>query len=121
MELESVMVGSRRSVSEALAAIAIALCLVGSPLGLVGCASDSGGASASESADAGQDGSGRLEPRYQPREPVPEPFYNNSYLFGMTRGVTGSTIHPAAQVPLLVLTIPLDIVFLPFGAIAGFF
>jgi hypothetical protein len=64
---------------------------------------------------------GELRPRYEPVQPEPKSSYNNQYLFGMTRGVAQSTIHPAAKVPLFVLTIPLDIVFLPFAAIGGFF
>lgn len=93
----------------------------------VGCAGSGGSggdepaAGAAEQTDSGREGSRPLEPRYQPREPQPKPWYNSDYLFGMTRGVTGSTIHPGAQVPLLVLTIPLDIVFLPFAAIGGLF
>jgi hypothetical protein len=62
-----------------------------------------------------------LEPRYQPREPEKESWYNGSYIFGMTRGVANSTIAPAGKVPLFVLTVPLDIVFLPFAAIGGLF
>lgn len=62
-----------------------------------------------------------LEPRYTPA-PVEEPSsYNSSYIFGMTRGVAESTIHPAGKVPLFVLTVPLDLVFLPFAAIGGLF
>ena len=62
-----------------------------------------------------------LEPRYQPREPVKEPWYNGSYIFGMTRGVANSTMAPAGKVPLFVLTVPLDIVCLPFALIGGLF
>ena len=64
---------------------------------------------------------GRLEPRYQPREPEPKSWYNSSYIFGMTRGVANSTMVPAVKVPLFVLTVPLDIAFLPFAAIGGLF
>jgi hypothetical protein len=39
----------------------------------------------------------------------------------MTRTVAASTMVPAAKVPLFVLTVPLDIVFLPFAAIGGLF
>ncbi len=64
---------------------------------------------------------GELEPRYTPA-PVEQPSsYNSSYIFGMTRGVAESTIHPAGKVPLFVLTVPLDLVFLPFAAIGGLF
>ena len=64
---------------------------------------------------------GRLEPRYEPREPEPKSSYNESYMFGMTRGVADSTIHPAVKAPLFLFTIPLDIVLLPFAAIGGAF
>jgi hypothetical protein len=101
--------------------------IVALSLGALGCAGSGGSAgdepsaSSAEQADSGREGSRPLEPRYQPREPEPKPWYNSDYLFGMTRAVTGSTIHPGAQVPLLVLTIPLDIAFLPFAAIGGLF
>ena len=74
-----------------------------------------------EADPAAEGGTGKLEPRYSPREPEAKPWYNNSYIFGMTRGVTGSTLHPAAKLPLLVLTVPLDLVLLPFAAIGGLF
>lgn len=64
---------------------------------------------------------GKLEPRYQPREPEPKSSYNKSYIFGMTRGVAESTIHPSVKAPLFLFTIPLDIVLLPFAAIGGAF
>jgi hypothetical protein len=47
--------------------------------------------------------------------------YNASYIFGMTRGVARSTITPAVKPLLFVLTVPLDIVLLPFAAIGGLF
>jgi hypothetical protein len=62
-----------------------------------------------------------LEPRYQPPPPEERSWYNSSYIFGMTRGVAGSTMVPAAKAPLFVLTVPLDLVFLPFAAIGGLF
>ena len=106
----------------------IALALVALLLGATGCASEAARSGSSESTASSpapgapaEEEHGKLEPRYQPREPQPKPWYNDSYLFGMTRGVTGSTMHPAAKVPLLVLTIPLDIVLLPFAAIGGLF
>jgi hypothetical protein len=64
---------------------------------------------------------GRLEPTYQPRPPKEKPVYTTDYLFGITRAVSESTLVPAAQVPLFLFTVPLDIVFLPMEAIAGFF
>lgn len=63
-----------------------------------------------------------LEPRYQPEPPEPPPsWYNASYIFGLTRGVAGSTMVPAAKAPLFLLTVPLDVVLLPFAAIGGLF
>ena len=62
-----------------------------------------------------------LEPRYTPVPPQPKSWYNDAYLFGMTRGVANSTLVPGLKAPLFVLTVPLDIVFLPFTAIAGCF
>ncbi len=70
-----------------------------------------------------------LEPQYQPVPPTrPGPYndqerdiYTTDYLFGMTRGVAGSTMVPALKVPLFLFTIPLDLVLLPFAAIGGFF
>jgi hypothetical protein len=47
--------------------------------------------------------------------------YNSAYIFGMTRGVGASTMHPAIKPLFFLITIPLDIVFLPFAAIGGFF
>lgn len=77
---------------------------------------------------------GGTEPKeLEPRYPAPDPgkpgpynneerqFYNTDYLFGITRAVVRSTIVPAGKVPLFILTVPLDIAFLPFAAIGGFF
>ena len=65
--------------------------------------------------------SGELKPRYTPVPEEPKSWYNSSYIFGMTRTVAQSTMVPGAKVPLFVLTVPLDIVFLPFAAIGGLF
>jgi hypothetical protein len=62
-----------------------------------------------------------LEPRYTPVPPEPKSWYNDAYLFGMTRGVAQSTLVPGVKAPLFLLTVPLDIVLLPFTAIAGCF
>jgi len=62
-----------------------------------------------------------LEPRYR-SAPVEEvSWYNGSYIFGMTRSVAQSTIVPAGKAPLFLLTVPLDLVLLPFAAIGGLF
>lgn len=74
---------------------------------------------AQSGSDAGR--SRPLEPTYQPREPEPKSWYNGSYVFALTRSVADSTIAPAGQVPLYVLTVPLDIVLLPFALIGGLF
>lgn len=47
--------------------------------------------------------------------------YNSEYIFALTRGLANSTMHPAGKVPLFIFTLPLDVVFLPFAAIAGLF
>ena len=70
-----------------------------------------------------------LEPAYAPPAPgKPGPYneaagpgYNSDYLFGITRATARSTIVPAVKVPLFLLTVPVDIVLLPFAAIGGFF
>ena len=72
-------------------------------------------------ADRGADETRPLEARYLPAEPEEKSWYNSDYIFGMTRGVANSTIAPAGKAPLFVLTIPLDIVTLPFTLIGGFF
>lgn len=70
-----------------------------------------------------------LEPRYEapdPGEPGPyneqeREIWNGDYVFGMSRSLARSTIVPAAKAPLFLFTIPLDVVFLPFAVIGGFF
>lgn len=62
-----------------------------------------------------------LEPRYQPVPPQPKSWYNDSYIFAMTRGVSNSTLVPAAKAPLYLITLPVDLVLLPFAAIGGLF
>jgi hypothetical protein len=62
-----------------------------------------------------------LEPRYKPVPPEEKGWYNGSYIFGLTRGVAGSTIEPAFKAPLFLFTVPLDIALLPFAAIGGLF
>lgn len=70
-----------------------------------------------------------LEPAYAPPPPgEPGPYneaegagYNSDYLFGITRSIAGTTIIPAGKLPLFLLSVPLDIVLLPFAAIGGFF
>lgn len=47
--------------------------------------------------------------------------YDSSYMFGMTRGVSASALHPGVKPLLFLVTIPLDIALLPFAAIGGFF
>jgi len=47
--------------------------------------------------------------------------YNTQYLFGMTKGIIESTLNPGLKPLMFIFTIPLDIVTLPFTAIAGFF
>jgi len=47
--------------------------------------------------------------------------YNSDYIFGMTRGVADSTMVPAIKPLFFLVTIPLDLAFLPFAAIGGLF
>lgn len=47
--------------------------------------------------------------------------YNSEYIFGMTKGIMKSTLVPALKPFFLLFTVPLDIAFLPFSSIAGFF
>ena len=47
--------------------------------------------------------------------------YNSEYLFAATRGVTDMDVSPALKVPLIPLTLVLDLVALPFEAVAGLF
>lgn len=47
--------------------------------------------------------------------------YNSEYLFAATRGVTDMDTSPVVKVPLIPLTLVLDLVILPFEAIAGLF
>jgi hypothetical protein len=65
--------------------------------------------------------SGTLQATHEPMPPPPKKIYTTDYLFAVTRSVTESTLVPAAQVPLVFLTIPVDVAFLPIEAIAGFF
>ncbi len=62
-----------------------------------------------------------LQPRYQPVPPQPKSWYNDTYIFAITRCVANSTLAPAAQAPLYLLTVPVDLVLLPFAAIGGLF
>ena len=62
-----------------------------------------------------------LRPRYEPVPPTPKSWYSTDYFFAATRGVANSTMVPGLKAPLFILTVPLDIVCLPFAAIGGFF
>ena len=64
---------------------------------------------------------GALAPRYEPVPPPKKSWYNDSYIFAATRAVADSTMVPAAKAPLFVLTVPLDLVLLPFATIGGLF
>lgn len=72
-------------------------------------------------AQGGTTESGRLQPRYEPAPVEEKGFYNSGYLFSLTRGVAGSTLHPAAKAPMFLFTVPLDIVLLPATLIGGLF
>jgi hypothetical protein len=46
--------------------------------------------------------------------------YTSEYIFGMSKAIMRSTLTPALKPAVLILTVPLDLVFLPFAAIGGF-
>lgn len=107
-----------------LGAIVLTLALLAAPAVAPGAAPDTRAAPAPvllAHEDAHGTEARELEPRYEPVPPEPEPAYKTTYFFALTRGVTGSKLRPAAQAPLLLLTIPIDIALLPFAAIGGFF
>ena len=45
--------------------------------------------------------------------------YNSEYIFGMTKAVLNSTLHPALKPLTCLITVPLDLVGLPFAALLG--
>jgi hypothetical protein len=47
--------------------------------------------------------------------------WTGEYVFGMTKGLMRSTLTPALKPVFLIFTVPLDLAFLPFAAIGGFF
>lgn len=62
-----------------------------------------------------------LQPRYEPVEPQPKSGYNDQYIFGITRSVADSTMHPAAKILIFPVSVIFDLVLLPFEAIGGAF
>jgi hypothetical protein len=59
----------------------------------------------------------RYDDRYEDRRGG----YNSEYLFASTRSVTDMDTSAVVKVPLIPLTLVLDLVILPFEAIAGLF
>lgn len=47
--------------------------------------------------------------------------YNNEYIFAVTRGLADSSCHPGWKVVAVPVTLVVDIAFLPFAAVMGFF
>jgi len=47
--------------------------------------------------------------------------YNSDYIFGMSRAIGNSTLVPAVKPLFWLITVPLDLAFLPFAAIGGLF
>ena len=62
-----------------------------------------------------------LADRYDDRYDDRRGGYNSEYLFAATRSVTDMDTSPVVKVPLIPLTIVLDLAILPFEAIAGLF
>ena len=50
-----------------------------------------------------------------------ESSYSDEYVFGLTRGIADSTMHPAAKILVFPMTVPLDLALLPFEVIGGLF
>ena len=47
--------------------------------------------------------------------------YNSEYIFGMTKAIVNSTLNPALKPLVCIITVPLDLVGLPFAALIGAF
>jgi len=47
--------------------------------------------------------------------------FNDEYVFGLTRGIADSDMHPAAKILVFPMTVPFDFVLLPFEVIGGLF
>lgn len=62
-----------------------------------------------------------LQPRYESAQPAPKSSFNDDYIFALTRGVADSTMNDAAKAFLFPVTVPLDLVMLPFSLIGGLF
>jgi hypothetical protein len=60
----------------------------------------------------------RYDDHYEERR---EASYNDEYLFAATRGVTEMQVPPVLKIPLIPIALVLDVVALPFEAIAGLF
>lgn len=105
---------------------------VAEPDAKVGFEAEAGPGLAGEPILLAQDG-GTTPRELEPRYPAPEPgrpgpyneqereVWNGDYVFGITRSLVRSTVVPAAKAPLFLFTVPLDIAFLPFALIGGFF
>jgi hypothetical protein len=59
--------------------------------------------------------------RYRDRYEDRRGGYNDEYIFVATRSALDLDVHPVAKVPLVPLTLILDLVALPFEVIAGVF
>jgi hypothetical protein len=103
------------------AALAAVFLLVVAACGAAAATETESAPRAIELAQAGGTQPRDLEPRYQPAPPEEKSWYNSSYIFAVTRSVADSTLVPAAKVPLYLLTVPVDLVLLPFATIGGFF
>lgn len=45
--------------------------------------------------------------------------FNDEYIFGMTKAILNSTLHPAVKPLPCIVTVPLDLAFLPFALLLG--
>lgn len=61
------------------------------------------------------------EPKPPPHRSQPRNSFNDEYVFGLSRGVADSTMHPAMKILVFPITVPLDFLLLPFEVIGGLF
>lgn len=84
------------------------------------------------SADTASAGDTRMGATYEPQLDSPpvsssssldmrDDEYSTEFLFGLTKGVANSTLITGIKPLFFLVTIPLDLILLPFAAIGGFF
>lgn len=74
-----------------------------------------------ELAHAQETASSHSQPHHGHDETRQDGSYNDEYVFGLTRGIAESSMHPAAKILVFPMTVPLDLALLPFEVIGGLF